>query len=214
MLNCHCLPSFLIGCFSVLIISTCLPAQAKDTAANAKASTALAKPQQKPKRTKADYEDQNIRVRLILRSPSQIAAFYEGRQFPAAAVKQLSQVCFVAAIIKNKTKDRLWLDLNQWQFKTASGIVNRLDRAYWKTAWMKAGIDKASQATFGWTLLPDTRGLYPGEGVGGNITLPALREAFSITARFDRGAKRNLAAITITLDHVHCKQDGDGNAKL
>jgi len=199
----------------MLLLSACtsVTTAAVDKAVTLQTSTAKspANPQlqQTPKRKKADYEDQQIRIRLIRRSPRQIAAFYEGRQFPAVAVKKLSQVCFIAAIVKNKTQQRLWLDLNQWQFKTTAKDFHRLDRQYWKQTWLDANVDKSSQATFGWTLLPDQRGLYPGEGVGGNITLPALREEFTIIARFDRGDNRDLSPLVIKLDHVTCKQDND-----
>jgi len=153
-----------------------------------------------------DYEDDNIRIRLIRRSPKQIAAFYEGRQFPKSAVDRLSQVCFVAAIIRNKTREILWLDLSQWQFKGKQEI-KRLERSYWKQQWQQADVDRASQATFGWTLLPEQRDLQPDEGVGGNITLPLMAQEFSIIARFDRGQNRTLPPIDVTLSNVTCKQD-------
>ena len=155
-----------------------------------------------------DYEDDYLRIRLIRRSPKQIAAFYEGRQFPAAAIEKVSQVCFIAAIVHNKTRDILWLDLDKWRFQGKQEI-KRLDRAYWKQQWSQAKVDKASQATFGWTLLPDQRDLRPDEGVGGNITLPASKQEFTIIAQFDRGADRQLPALTVKLNNVRCKQDDE-----
>lgn len=200
---------------AMLMLSACtsMTTAAEDNAAvkQTAAANLQVRPQaqQTSNRKKADYEDDQIRLRLIRRSPRQIAAFYEGRQFPAVAVKKLSSVCFIAAIVSNKTQQRLWLDLNQWQFKTATKNLSRLDRQYWKKTWLNAGVDKSSQATFGWTLLPDQRDLYPGEGVGGNITLPALHEEFTIIARFDRGDNRDLSPLIVKLNHVTCKQDND-----
>jgi len=155
---------------------------------------------------KPDYEDEFLRIRLIRRSPKQIAAFYEGRQFPAAAVLKVSQVCFVAAIVHNKTPEILWLDLDKWKFK-GKREISRLDRDYWKQQWQQANVDKASQATFGWTLLPEKRDLRADEGVGGNITLPQQKQEFTIIAHFDRGAERQLSPVVVTLNHISCKQD-------
>jgi len=157
---------------------------------------------------KPDYEDEFIRLRLIRRSPKQIAAFYEGRQFPPAAVRKVSEACFIAAIVHNKTRDILWLDLSKWQFQ-AEKSVPRLQRSYWKEQWNQANIDKASQATFGWTLMPEQRDLRPDEGVGGNLTLPLTTQEFSIIAQFDRGAQRQLEPLRVKLDHVSCKQDSE-----
>lgn len=165
----------------------------------------------KKTRSKPDYEDNNIRLRLIRRSPKQIAAFYEGREFPKSAIQRLSQVCFIAAIIHNKTDDILWLDLNNWRFQRSSSTtpqpIARITRDYWKKQWQQDKVDKASQATFSWTLLPDVRDLRADEGVGGNITLPMQNAPFSIIARFERGKDKQKPALTVTLNKVRCKQD-------
>jgi len=41
------------------------------------------------------YEDDLIRLRLIPRTPEQMAGFYEARGFPVAMIEELTQHCFL-----------------------------------------------------------------------------------------------------------------------
>jgi len=130
------------------------------------------------------YEDELIRLRLIPRTPEQMAAFYEARGFPVAMIDELTQHCFFTVVIKNKSKNIVWLDMNQWHFiageKTDEQEVRRIPRSYWPPKWTAMHIPMSAQSTFRWTLLPEKLDFQPDESEGGNVILERTENPFFI----------------------------------
>ena len=160
-----------------------------------------------PKRPKIDTAD--LSMELIPRTPNQMMAFYEGREFPEAAIKRIAKTCYFTVIIKNKRNDILWLEPNKWRFTDKSGYrIRRLDQKYWRKEWERLNIPMASRSTFGWTLLPDIRDLRPGEHVGGNIVIEPTRTPFNLEARFYTGAKKGRGGEVIAhFEGLKCARD-------
>jgi len=152
-------------------------------------------------------ENKDIFMQLRPRTAEQMAAFYEARGFPELAIGHIKQACFVTAIIKNKSNRVIWLDLNDWHFETPGGELRRHDRDDWDALWQKIDLPQAYRSTFGWTQLPVVRDLQPGEGVGGNITLPRGAEAFTLQADFFTGKTRRLGMISLRFENIHCPED-------
>ncbi len=153
-------------------------------------------------------ENRWMKLRLIPRTPEQIAAFYEARGFPGRAVEVLAQSCFITAIIRNRSDDVVWLELDRWRFESPAGTIERLDRAYWKARWQQLNVPQASRSTFGWTLLPEVRDLRPAEPAGGNVTLPQTDSTFGLEARFYTGADKSGEEIVVRFENLQCPQRG------
>lgn len=151
-------------------------------------------------------KNQWFTFRLISRSPEQMAAFYEGRGFSPVAIARIKKACFFTAVMRNHGAEVVWLELSRWKFQTEFGPVQRINRQQWQTYWNQDKVPLAQQATFGWTLFPETRNLQPSEPVGGNITLPLMDEPFTFSAEFHLGDQRKSGNIRITLENVQCKK--------
>lgn len=147
-------------------------------------------------------KNQFISIKLIPRTGSQMAAFYEARGFPRNAILEIQKTCFITVIIRNHSQDTVWLELANWQFG-----LPRLDRKYWKDTWQKLDVPKANQSTFTWTQLPEVRDLRPDEPVGGNIVLQREKKAFSVEAKFAVGPNKNKASFSLKLSGVQCAED-------
>ena len=152
-------------------------------------------------------ETEALNFRLIPRTPAQMAAFYEGRGFPGAALEEVKKTCFMTTIIRNKSDTVIWLEPKRWRFMTDKGELERLDRAYWRSKWRRLNIPQAKRSTFGWTLLPETRDLRPDEPVGGNIVLPLTDRPFSLEARFATGSDKRGKELIVQFDTLRCPQD-------
>ena len=155
----------------------------------------------------AYVENAHLTLRLIPRTPQQMAAFYEARGFPRVAIQHLKQVCFVTALLRNNGQEVLWLDLDQWRFHNDSRQLKRLDRAYWQALWRQLEIPQANRSTFRWTLLPEVRDLHPDEPVGGNIVLPRQKTPFTVQARFVAGKNKRAQEIVATVKDLSCPED-------
>lgn len=153
------------------------------------------------------YEDDKVAMRLVLRNQEQLAGFYLGREFGAAAVDKILETCFFAAIINNKSYDVLWLDLDHWQFQRGNKTIPRLKRDYWTEQWREIDLPQRHQSTFGWTLLPETRDLRRDESAGGNVAIPMQPEPFTLTARFHTGPNRQGPVKTIVFEDVTCPRN-------
>lgn len=151
------------------------------------------------------YEDSDIYMRFIYRSADQLAAFYEGREFPKTAINRITQSCYVTAIIKNKTDDVLWIELDNWVFKNKDKTINRYERSYWLKQWEDVKLKPAHRSTFGWTLMPESRDLLPGESVAGNITIPMQTQHFSLTINFVTGKDKKGKVKTLQFNDMRCK---------
>ena len=151
------------------------------------------------------YEDSDIYLRFVYRSADQLAAFYEGREFPKTAINRITQSCYVTAIIKNKTDDVLWIELDNWVFKNKDKTINRYERSYWLKQWEDVKLKQAHRSTFGWTLMPEARDLLPGESVAGNITIPMQTQHFSLTINFVTGKDKKGKVKTLQFNDMRCK---------
>ncbi|VAW62204.1 hypothetical protein MNBD_GAMMA09-300 [hydrothermal vent metagenome] len=153
------------------------------------------------------YTDKEVYLRFIQLTPRQIGSFYEGREFKKAAVDKLMAACYVTVIIKNKSEDFLWVDINQWEFLQKGKKIKQLDNAYWKKQWDEIKLKQAHRSTFGWTLMPAERNLYPQEDVGGRIPIPMQTEPFSVVLNFPTGENKQGKMKSVKIDNVICKQD-------
>lgn len=145
-----------------------------------------------------------VKMRVTARTPEQVAAFYEARGLPRSAIELLRRACYLTVGVLNKTGDILWLELNTWRAATPTGDVERLDRAYWNTAWTRLDVPQAKRATFGWTLLPEQRDLYPGESAAGNLVLAYADSPFTLQARFATKADRSGKEQVIEIADISC----------
>ncbi|MBT8121894.1 MAG: hypothetical protein KJO10_05125 [Gammaproteobacteria bacterium] len=146
---------------------------------------------------------------IVLRqhAPEQIAAFYEARGFPAAAIERIKATCFVTVHIKNRGDDVIWLDLAEWAFTRKDKPLERLDRSYWDNQWDSIKLRQASRSTFGWTQLPDVRDLQPDEPVGGNLVFPGNTDRFDMKLKLPTGVDRQGEPIMLEFRDVECLKE-------
>jgi hypothetical protein len=141
------------------------------------------------------------------RTPNQMGSFYEARGFPKAMLDVLKQQCYITVGIRNKSQQKIWLDLSSWNFSSADKPLKRETRDYWKQRWQEMGMPLNKQSTFRWTLIPETLDYLPGEEEGGNILLPFTKELISLQATFATGENKQGKTITITTDKLFCAED-------
>ena len=151
----------------------------------------------------------NDRLFMLLRlhTPDQMAAFYEARGFPAAAIKRIRTTCFITVHIDNKSDTVLWMETANWRITADGKPVERLGRDYWQAAWDEVGLPQASRSTFGWTQLPETRDLQPTEPVGGNFVLPRDGRTFTIEADFFTGKDKRQGMLAVKFENLQCAED-------
>lgn len=149
-------------------------------------------------------ETDDLLVVVIPRTPEQMAAFYEARGFPAAAIALIRETCFLTVHIENRGDDILWLDLDRWRFTADGKPLARIDPDDWETRWDSIELRQASRSTFGWTQLPALRDLHPDEPVGGNLVFPGTTGSLTITADFPSGADRHGQSISVGFGQLHC----------
>ena len=152
-------------------------------------------------------EQGGVRVRLAPHSPEQMAAFYEARGFPKPAIEAIRKACFVTTGVENETDQILWIELDRWRFYTPEGPVRRLSRADWAARWQALGLPRSNRATFGWTLLPEARDLWPQEPVGGNITLVPPKGPFTLEAHFRLGPDKGRGERVVRIEGVRCARE-------
>ncbi len=153
------------------------------------------------------YEDEQVSMRLVLRTPEQLSAFYQGRGFNAAAIESILDTCFITPIIHNKTLDVLWLELDNWRFSASGQELARIKRDYWAGQWRLASLPQAQQSTFGWTLMPEVRDLRLDESVGGSVVIPLQSRPVTMRANFHTGADKRGATKTIVFEAIQCPTD-------
>jgi len=146
-----------------------------------------------------------ITFSISVRTPEQIRAFYTGRGFPEAAILELESKCLLTVGMQNNRQDIVWLEPSKWRFVTGNGTeVPRVSRDEWTMRWTKLNIPLASRATFGWTQLPESRDLYPGETAGGNIVVVPPADTFTVEAIFETAANKNGAPIKFKSAPLRC----------
>lgn len=117
-----------------------------------------------------------VSVSLSLRKPSGVHDFFEARGFAPNTLDQFKGVCFLGVVVRNLSGEVTWLIPSRWRITGEGGQpLTRVAREDWEAAWEKALVPKAHRATFGWTLLPESRDLQPHEPVGGNLTFLTLK---------------------------------------
>lgn len=166
------------------------------------ASDSIAKKIYRPK-----YEDNDIMFRIVGRTPENISAFYQGREFSKQAIDEILKTCYVTVIVKNKTQTTLWLELDNWVFSRNGKTIERIKRDYWKNRWDEINLKRAHRSTFGWTLMPESRDLRADEGVGGSIVIPAQSEPFTLTANFHTKPDKSGPIKTVTIHGAKCVED-------
>lgn len=145
-----------------------------------------------------------LHLSIAPRTPEQIAAFYEARHFPPDAVAALARACLLTVGIRNRSQTVVWLEPARWRFLAPDSEIRRLDRAHWNALWGRIGLPAAQRATFGWTQLPETRDLRPGEPVGGNVAVEPPAGPFTLEARFVTGAGRQGPEIVVRFENLRC----------
>lgn len=151
----------------------------------------------------------DVEFSVSIRTPEQQAAFYAARGFPDAAIRQITATCFLTAGIYNRSAQVVWLELANWRITDAAGKpVARITREAWEQTWRRLEVPLASRATFGWTQLPESRDLQPGEPVGGNVAVVAPAGPFTVVARFRTGADGAGAPIEIAVKNLSCPSAG------
>lgn len=153
------------------------------------------------------FENDDMYIALLPRTPDQMAAFYEARGFPDEALERIRQTCFVTVVIRNNSKQVLWLELDQWTITRDGKPLPHLDKDYWETQWEEIKLRQASRSTFGWTQLPAVRDLQPGEPVGGNMVFPGDTQTFNVEARFHTGANKQGKTVRLGFGNVSCPQE-------
>ena len=154
-----------------------------------------------------EHEDDTVYMRLVLRTPTQLSAFYQGREFNHAAIDRILETCFVTAIIRNKAFDVLWLELDRWQFTAGGQSIPRIKRDYWAEKWRETKLPQAHQSTFGWTLMPEARDLRLDESVGGSVVIPWQSRPFTLTVNFPTDADKQGPRKTIVFEDIECATD-------
>lgn len=157
------------------------------------------------------FKNEQIRIGAYPRTPSQMAAFYEGRGFPRNAIDESRKYCFVTIGIRNTGKQKIWLDLNNWRFFNEQGEIKRKGRKQWKETWGALKVPLSKQATFYWSTLPESRDLHLDEPVGGNVTLNPIYTPFTIEARFATGENKQGKPLIVRIENVRCLKDGEEN---
>lgn len=152
-------------------------------------------------------ETRHFRMRLVTRTPNQIAAFYEARGFPQFALDEVRKVCFITVGLGNKSSTRLYHDLSRWQFSDKSGPVKRILRSDWKSRWTELGLQKRFQSTFRWTLMPEKLDFYPQEGEGGNLIYPRTGNPITIIARLTIGEAEHARHYDVHFNNIQCATD-------
>ena len=152
------------------------------------------------------YENEHFSLRLSLRTPDQLAAFYEARGFPDNAINIIRNTCFIGIGLRNKGKNIIWFNLDNWHFTNKDGKIKRILRRDWKETWNKQGLPKRFQSTFRWTLMPEQLDFQAYEGEGGNITLPKMDKPFDINATIYTGRKKE-NMFKIEFKNITCADD-------
>jgi len=158
------------------------------------------------KPSRPGYENEYFKIRIITRSPNQIAAFYTGRGFPQKALDELRKVCFITIGMGNKSKEKVWLDLKDWSLETKDGDIKRILRPDWRKRWQEIGLEKRFQSTFRWTLMPEKLDFYPHEGEGGNVTIPYTNKPITLKAKIAVGEDKS-RVFNVEIENIHCAKD-------
>jgi hypothetical protein len=156
--------------------------------------------------TRPELSNKDFTLRLAPRTPNQMAAFYEARGFPRAAIDEIRKTCFITVGLRNNSDTIVWLDLGNWRFTIPGGPLNRIMHADWTARWQKLGLAQRFQSTFRWTLAPEQLDFRPHEREGGNLTLPQTDQPITISGEIYVGKQKN-RLYQVTFDSIYCARD-------
>lgn len=145
-----------------------------------------------------------VEIQFTPRSPEQLMSFYEARGFPAEMIDILRRECFITIRIHNKSDEKLWHDLANWEFMHDGKALKREHRNFWLDKWRSMNMPQASISTFRWTLIPETLDYLPDEQEGGNIILPRVSGPIRVKASFPTGEDKQGPVINIEFDRLYC----------
>jgi hypothetical protein len=156
-----------------------------------------------------DILPHGLRFHISTRAPEQLAAFYAGRGFPESMIKEIEQTCFMTVGIRNERNDVVWLQLDKWRFLDEQGKeIHRITRQDWNARWDKIYAPLGSRSTFGWTQLPESRDLQPGEPVGGNIAVIPPKGKFTLEATLPIGYDNSVPPLHVRVENLQCPEAG------
>jgi hypothetical protein len=150
------------------------------------------------------FENDDLLMVVIPRTPEQMAAFYEARGFPQTAIDKVTATCFVTIHIDNRSRHITWLETANWRLTSQGNTLDILGRESWEKVWQEIDLPQAFRSTFFWTQLPPVVDLHPDEPVGGNIVLPGSTERFDILANFRTGADKQGEALQVHFTNIEC----------
>jgi len=146
-----------------------------------------------------------VYLRANVRTPDQMAAFYEARGFPVKALEILRSYCFVTIIVRNQSNRVVWLEPLSWEISMANGNKARpMSRDDWERVWDSIALPAAQRSTFKWTQLPKSRDLRPHEPVGGNLAFRRFEGKFSLKMKFETGPERKGTPIRAEIGGLSC----------
>lgn len=150
-----------------------------------------------------------IDIQFAPRSPNQLMSFYEARGFPSEMIDILQGQCFITVRVHNKSKQKVWHNLANWQFSHNGKPLKREHRNYWLDKWHSMNMPQASISTFRWTLIPETLDYLPDEEEGGNIILPRVTGPIKVKASFPTGENKQGPVISIESDKLYCAENNE-----
>ncbi len=152
------------------------------------------------------YEDNEIVIRLAPRTGQQIAAFYEGRGFPAEAIRHLAGHCFITTSLRNKSERVTWLRLADWRFVAEPAPI-RISLSEWQQYWKMEKLPANLQSTFYWTQLPDELNMQPSESVGGNLVFQYSDHPFNVDVTLRSGEQMDGPVKQVQIKNVQCRKE-------
>lgn len=149
-----------------------------------------------------------VYLKATVRTPVQMAAFYEARGFPQKATELLAKYCFVTVIARNRSNRVVWLEPARWIIRADNGRISRpLTPGEWTKLWDSVGLPAAQRAAFQWTQLPGSRDLQPHEPVGGNLSFRRFPGKFTLQMEFATGRGRDGRPIQAEFPGLSCDID-------
>ncbi len=152
------------------------------------------------------FENEQLLMVVIVRTPEQMAAFYEARGFPQRAIDEVTATCFATVHIKNRSDEITWLETDNWRITAAGKPLTIIGEQAWNASWDRIDLPLANRSTFRWTQLPPVVDLHPDEPVGGNIVLPGDTTRFDIEANFRTGADRSGPPRQVIFRDIDCTE--------
>lgn len=105
-----------------------------------------------------EVSNQHMSIRLVQRLPDQTRGYFQARGFSPADSEKVAQACVFQTVFKNLSNNTkpspLKYDLQQWEVQYKKMNRKMKMREQWTPVWKTAGVSKAAQIAFEWSLLP------------------------------------------------------------